>query len=31
MFLFNWYLKLMKLFSSLVSGERSFNNLIEEG
>ena len=31
MFLFNWYLKLMKLFASLVSRERSFHNLIEEG
>ena len=31
MFLFNWYLKLMKLFASLVSMERSFYNIIEEG
>ena len=27
MFLFNWYLKLMKLFASLVSRERSFQIL----
>ena len=31
MFLFYWYLKLIKLFASVVSGERSFHNLIEEG
>ena len=31
MFLFNWYLKRMKLFVFLVSRERSFHNLIEEG
>ena len=30
MFLFNWYIKLMKLIA-LVSSERSFHNLIEEG
>ena len=31
MFLFIWYLKLVKLGVSLISDERSFHNLIEEG
>ena len=31
MFLFNWYLKLVKLFASLDYLERSFHNFIEEG